>query len=120
MIGDETWNIVRAADKNVIAVIHGHLHLTGVIRKDGIYHICPSGPASYPCHYAHYTVYRDRIKVRMIQIAKELVTPSTNIHGKPRYNHGFTDSNHSTPDLYVSGTMDEHQFTIMLSKSLVN
>lgn len=115
MVGNGTWDIVRAENKTVIAVIHGHLHLTGMVQKDGIHHISPSGSASYPCHYAHYTVYRDRIKVRMIPLAKDLVTPSTNIHGKPRYDHGFTDSSHKDAELYVSGNKQEKLFSISLA-----
>ena len=116
MIGSGTWDIIRANNKTVVAVIHGHLHLTGVVIEDGIYHISPAGTASYPCHWAHYTVYRDRIDVRMYQVAKDLVTPAMNIHGIPRYKHGFTDSTHKTAEEYVCGTKAEQQFTIRIPK----
>lgn len=116
MIGDGTWNIIRKHKKNVVAIICGHTHLTSITQKDGIFQICPSGTASYPCHYAHFTAYHNRIEVQMHQVAKDLVTPSTNLHGKPRYEQGFTDSTHKTPEEYVSGTKAEQRYTIPVSQ----
>ncbi len=114
MIGSGTWDIVRAHNRTVVAVICGHLHLTGTVETDGIHHVCPSGTASYPCHYARYVVYRDRVEVHMIQVAEDLVTPNTNLHGKPRYPEGFTDVAHPTAEEYVSGTAAERRFAIPL------
>ena len=112
MVGGNTLDIVENHKESVVAVLNGHLHLTGAVKKNGIYHISASGLASYPCHFTHYSVYRDRIDVKMIQVAKELVTPNTNIHGQRRHKRTFTDALHPTAEEYVSGNEMELQFTI--------
>ena len=110
--GEGTWEILRAEKETVIAVLSGHLHLTGMVTTDDIVHICPSGPASYPCHYAHFTVYREHIDVAMHQVPADLVTPRTNLHGERRHGRTFTDKNHPTPEEYVAGTAHERCQTI--------
>ncbi len=114
LLDNGTWDIVKTHSDTVIAVLCGHLHLTGAVEKDGIWHICPSGTASYPCDYTHYSVYGDHIEVEMHQVPRELVTPGTNSHGPPRYKQGFTDGLHKTPEEYVCGTAAERRFTIRL------
>ncbi len=127
--GDETWKIIQNHSEKIVAVLNGHLHLTGVIKtnnywlsflfpgEDDIYHISPSGLASYPCHYAYYKVFENKIDVMMIQVARELVTPSSNIHGKFYHKKDFVDAQHKTPESYVSGNIDERTFSIPLVKS---
>jgi len=114
MLGTGTWDIIRKERETVIAVLCGHLHLTAAAEVDGIMHVCPSGTASYPCDYAHFTVHRDRIDAAMHRVAKDLVTPSTNIHGRRRHKRDFTDDKHATPEEYVAGTEAERKFTISL------
>lgn len=126
--GDDTWRIIQNYSNKVIAVLNGHLHLTGVVKtnnywlsslfsgEDNIYHISPSGLASYPCHYAYYQVFENKIDVKMLQIDSELVTPSSNIHGKFYHKQDFVDAQHKTPESYVSGNMDERVFSIPLVK----
>ncbi len=126
--GDDTFRIIENYSDTVIAVLNGHVHLTGMTKtnnywlsflfpgENDIYHIAPSGLASYPCHYAHYTVYENRIDVRMIQVARDLVTPLSNIHGKQFHNQEFLDSGHKSPDAYVCGNKDENIFSIPLPK----
>ncbi|MCX6907084.1 MAG: metallophosphoesterase, partial [Verrucomicrobia bacterium] len=117
----ETLKIVEAHSDSVIAVLSGHLHLTGVVQRKGIYHITIAGTASYPCDYALYTVFADRIKVTVRQLPAKLVTPKTNIHGKPRYPQDFIDAGHKTPWQYVAGRADERAFRISLrNKTLTN
>ena len=115
MLDDVTWNIVRKERESVIAVLNGHVHLTSAVKVDDIMHISTSGLASYPCDYAHYTVYHDHIDVVMHQLGKDFITPRTNLHGKPRYEYGFTDRDHRTPEEYVAGTKGERRLTIQLS-----
>jgi len=128
--GENTWSIIQNHSDRVIAVLNGHIHLTGVIKTnnfwlsslfskdDDIYHISPSGLASYPCHYAYYKVFKNRIDVKMIQVDNDLVTPSSNIHGKLYHEEDFVDSQHKSLEFYVSGNMDERVFSIPLVKSL--
>ena len=73
-------------------MLSGHLHLTGVVRRNGVYHIAVSGTASYPCDFASYEVFADRIRMRVHSLPPNLVTPETDIHGKPRYTTDYTDA----------------------------
>ncbi len=109
-----TLKIVEEHADTVIAVLSGHLHLTGVVERKGIFHISIAGTASYPCDYALYSVFPDRIEVAVRQLPRDLVTPSTNIHGKPRYPSDFVDESHKSPEEYVWGRTDERTFTIPL------
>lgn len=99
----------------VIAVLAGHLHLTGTVLRNGIYHIVPSGTASYPCDYAGYDVFPDRIAVRMIPIPARLQTRETDIHGRPRYKMDYTGRDHPTHELYLKGNPAERAFDIPLA-----
>ncbi|MBM3889230.1 MAG: hypothetical protein FJ388_08905 [Verrucomicrobia bacterium] len=113
----ETLKIVEAHSDSVIAVLSGHLHLTGVVQRKGIYHISIAGTASYPCDYALYKVFADRIEVSVRQLPSRLVTPKTNIHGRPRHPRDFVDGQHKTPRQYIAGRPDERAFTIPLSRN---
>jgi 3',5'-cyclic AMP phosphodiesterase CpdA len=81
----ETLKIVEAHADSVKAVLSGHLHLTGAVRRKGIWHVSIAGTASYPCDCALYTVFPDRIEVQVRQLPADLVTPGTNIHGRRRH-----------------------------------
>lgn len=129
LLGNNTLEIIQDHSGRIIAVLNGHLHLTGVVKtnnsllpfvfpKDNdIYHISPSGLASYPCHYAHYRVFENRIDVKMMQIDSDLVTSSSSIHGKPYLKKNYIDINHRTPDSYVGGNLQERAFSNPISKS---
>ncbi|MCC6444282.1 MAG: metallophosphoesterase [Armatimonadetes bacterium] len=114
---EELLSIVEGHAGTVIAVLSGHLHLTGMIRQKGIYHIVPSGPTGFPCDYGyHYTVFPDRIQAQVGTLSKDLTrTDGGNIHGRPRHPKDFTDSHHATARLYQSGRRDERAFTIPLA-----
>lgn len=114
-----TLKLVEAHSDSVIAVLSGHLHLTGVVQRKGIFHISIAGTASYPCDYALYTVFANRIEVTVRQLPARLVTPKTNIHGKPRYPRDFVDARHTTPRQYVAGRPDERAFTMPLRGSIL-
>ncbi|MGW8255999.1 MAG: metallophosphoesterase family protein [Thermoguttaceae bacterium] len=107
-------NLVDSHADRIIAVLSGHLHLTGVVQRKGVYHICPSGTASYPCDFATYDVFRDRIQVRMHSVPKELLTPQTDIHGPPRWKTPYTDAKHTTHETYIRGNPNERDFEIRL------
>jgi hypothetical protein len=110
----ELLGLVDAHADTILAVLSGHLHLTGVATRQGVAHISIAGTASYPCDYALYTVFADRIEGEVRQLPPELVTPVTNIHGRPRYQRDFTDAGHPTAEEYVCGRPDERRFTIPL------
>ena len=107
--------IVADPENNVVAVLSGHLHLTGVVKENDIHHIVTSGTASYPCDFAYYEVFHDRIHVQMVTLPEELVTPDTDIHGPPRWPTAYTDSNHLTHYSYVAGNPSERSFDIPIS-----
>jgi hypothetical protein len=111
-----TLKLVEAHSDSVVAVLSGHLHLTGVARRNGIVHVSIAGTASYPCDYALYKVFADRIEATIRQLPARLVTPRTNIHGKPRHPRDYVDGQHPTPWQYVAGRADERAFTIPLAR----
>jgi 3',5'-cyclic AMP phosphodiesterase CpdA len=114
---DTTLNIIRANSKTVIAVLSGHLHLTGMVKDSGIYHIVNSGLGSLPCDFTYYEVYKDHIDVKTCQLDTTLRIGSRNLHGMPRHKIDFTDSLHTSGLEYISGKEYERNFTIPLPKS---
>lgn len=114
---DTTLNIIRANSRTVIAVLSGHLHLTGMVTDSGIYHIVNSGLGSLPCDFTYYEVYKEHIDVKTYQLDSTLRIGSRNLHGKPRHTIDYTDSLHTNGLEYVSGKENERNFTIPLPKS---
>lgn len=115
LVGDQgLLQIIEKHADTVIAVIAGHLHLTGHVVVNGIHHITASGTASYPSHYGEYTVYEDRIHVTMRQPDRALLQ---RFDGKVHDRKGiaYTDAAHPTHDDYVSGVPAEREFDIPLS-----
>ncbi len=99
----------------VIAVLSGHLHLTGVKARDNIFHISLSGTASYPSDGAAlYEVFPDRIEVAVKPLPENLARSHESIHGKGRHGRDFTDLEHQTAEEYQSGRPEERRFTIPL------
>jgi hypothetical protein len=111
---DELLKVIDAHSDRILAVLSGHLHLSGAVKRKGVYHVVTSGTASYPCDFASYEVFADHIRVRMHSLPRELVTPMTDIHGKPRYKIDYTDAEHPTHQLYVAGNASERAFDIPL------
>ena len=87
----------------------------GAVRRKGVYHISISGTASYPCDFASYDVFPDRIRVRVRSLPERLVTPETDIHGRPRHKVDYTDAAHPTHESYVKGNASERDFEIPLA-----
>jgi predicted MPP superfamily phosphohydrolase len=110
-----TLKLIEEHHDTVIAVLSGHLHLTGMKRHQGIFHISIAGTASYPCDIANYDVYPDRIEVVVKQLPERLAKAEASIHGKERHGRDFTDGEHRTPEEYQIGRADERRFTISLS-----
>lgn len=112
-----TLQLVEEYKDTVIAVLCGHLHLTGMRQRQGIYHVSISGTASYPCDFAIYDVFPDRIVVSVQQLPGQLARSQPSIHGKTRHGRDFTDAEHRTPEEYQSGRVEERRFTILCSGS---
>jgi predicted phosphodiesterase len=109
-----TLKLVEEHKDSVIAVLSGHLHLTGMKQRRGIFHVSIAGTASYPCDFALYEVFPDRIEVTVKQLPDELTKSSPSLHGKARHGRDFTDAEHSTPEQYQCGRADERRFTMLL------
>jgi hypothetical protein len=109
-----TLDVLQAPEHNVLAVLSGHLHLTGRTVKAGIHHISISGLASYPHDIAMYSVFRDRIDVDVIRIPSDLLTPATNIHGARRHKKDFTDATHPNYSQYIMGNENERSFSMKM------
>jgi hypothetical protein len=111
-----TLQLLEENSDTVIAVLSGHLHLTGMKQQRGIFHISIAGTASYPCHVAVYSVFPDRIEVAVTQLPESLTRAAPSIHGKPRHGLDFTDTEHGTAEEYQAARADERRFTIPLSE----
>jgi hypothetical protein len=105
-------SLVDEHARSILAVLSGHLHLTGVVTRNGVHHVSISGTASYPCDFASYDVFPGRIQLRVHSLPENLLTPRTNIHGRPRHEVDYTDSRHPTPESYVKGNPVERTLDI--------
>lgn len=110
----ELVDLIEQKKDKVLAVLSGHLHLTGVVKVNSIYHISVSGLASYPHDMAVYSVFADRIEAEMIRVPSDLLEPSTNIHGAARFGFDFTDELHPDYTAYIMGNASERRFSIPL------
>jgi 3',5'-cyclic AMP phosphodiesterase CpdA len=110
---EEMLALLREYNDSVLAVLSGHLHLTGMKKIDGIHHIVASGLASYPHDFGIYYVYRDRIDVRMRSVPESMHEPyASNIHNRRRHGIDYTNKAHPTHEQYVKGNADERAFSI--------
>jgi len=114
----ELLEIVDRHADSIVAVLSGHLHLTGVVRRKGVHHVSIAGTASYPCDFASFEVYPDRIRMQVLGLPPHLVTPETNIHGARRHGTDFTDTSHATAESYVMGNPDERTVDMPLPRRL--
>lgn len=111
---DEMLKLVDAHSDEIVAVLTAHLHLTGAVQRNGIWHVVTSGSASYPHDFAYYQVFGDRIHVEMFSLPAELQTPDTDTHGKtcPLHKIDYTDNAHLTHETYLKGSAAERVFDI--------
>jgi len=107
-----TLGIIEAPENKVLAVLSGHLHLTGAVIKNGVHHITIAGLGSYPHDIASYTVFGDRIEMKVIRVRSDLLVPATNIHGAHRHKKDFQDCNHPSYTQYIMGNENERHLTI--------
>jgi 3',5'-cyclic AMP phosphodiesterase CpdA len=111
----ELLEVIDAHAASVVAVLSGHLHLTGCVIRKGVHHISISGTASYPSNFASFDVYEDRIEMRVQQLPAELAASSPSIHGRPRHPQDYLDEDHATAEAYQAGRPDERNLTIPIS-----
>jgi hypothetical protein len=110
----ELLGLIDEHADSIVAVLSGHLHITGTVRRKGVHHIVISGTASYPCDFATYDVFPDHVRVKVRRLPEELLTPESNIHGKRRHNIDYTDSDHPTHESYIMGNASERDFEMKL------
>jgi 3',5'-cyclic AMP phosphodiesterase CpdA len=115
---DQMLKIVKEHRHRIVAVLSGHLHMSGATIFDGIYQIVVSGTADCPCDYACYQVFHDRIHVDIRSLPDSLLTPDTNTDGKPRHPIDYTDATHPTARSFVAGNASERSFDIMFKTPL--
>lgn len=113
----ELVDLIEQKKDKVLAVLSGHLHITGVVKVNSIYHVSIAGLASYPHDMAVYSVYKDRIETEVIRVPSDLLEPSTNIHGAKRFGFDFTDELHPDYTSYIMGNQSERRFAIPLRKA---
>ena len=68
----ELLDLVDSHANSILAVLSGHLHLTGYVERKGVHHIDIAGTASYPTDYARFAVYDNKIEMNVHQLPKEL------------------------------------------------
>ena len=113
----ELLGLVDANADSILAVVSGHLHLTGYVERRGVHHISVAGTASYPSDYARYAVFHDRIEMEVCQLPRELATAHLSIHGRASHGRDFTDAEHATADAYQVGRGDERRLRIALKQA---
>lgn len=97
-----------------IAVLTGHLHLTGALVRRGVCHITCGGTCGYPADFAAFDVYDDRVDVAMHRAPERWLDRGGDIHGIPRYARDFTDARHVGHEDYVWGTPGERSWSVPL------
>ena len=112
----EVLALVAEHADSVIAVLSGHLHVTGLVCRQSIFHFTVSGTASYPGDYAIYSVFEDRIEVEAKQLPLELLDQVTDLHGAGRHGVDLVDDVHPTHAEYVMGTYDERRFAMPMKR----
>lgn len=104
--------LIEQNSHKVLAVLSGHLHISGMIIDQSIHHIVLAGLASYPHDMAIYSVYKGRIDVELIRVPSDLLQPETNIHGAKRFGLDYTDALHPDYTSYIMGNSGERRFSI--------
>jgi hypothetical protein len=97
---------------SVVAILSGHLHLTGMASHHGIPQIVFAGTASFPHDIGLVSVWPRAITVEALRLPSNLLVPETNIHGVQRHGRDYTDDEHPTYTQYLMGNSDERLFSI--------
>lgn len=111
----ETLRAVEDHANSVLAVLTGHLHLSGFRCTRSIFHICIGGTAVFPCDFALYTVYADRIEVEVRQLPLDLVSNAATCgYSCEKLGIDLVDGDHATNIEFMMGTYDERRFVISM------
>ena len=108
----ELLGLIDANAATIVAVLSGHLHLTGSVVREGVRHVSICGTASYPSDFAQFDVFADRIEMTVHQLPADLASSAPSIHGVPRHAADLTDADHETAEAYKIGRADERRLTI--------
>lgn len=108
----ELSGLIDAHAATIVAVLSGHLHLTGCVVRHGVRHVSICGTASYPSDFAQFDVHDDRIEMTVHRLPADLASSAPSIHGTPRHASDPTDADHDTPESYKIGRADERRLTI--------
>ena len=108
----EIGDLIKQYNNKVLAVLSGHLHISGMVNINAVHHVVLSGLASYPHDMAIYSVYSDRIDVEFVRVPSDLLQPETNIHGAKRFGIDYTDELHPDYSSYIMGNSQERRFSI--------
>lgn len=110
-----TLELIEAHASSVIAVLSGHLHLTGMRMRLGVCHFSLSGSASYPSDGAAvFELFPDRLQVVVRQLPADLARSAPTLHGRPRHQRDYTDDAHKTAEQYQCGLATEREFSVPL------
>ncbi len=111
----ESLSVVVDHSDSVLAVLSGHLHLSGFRCTRSIFHICIGGTACFPCDFALYFVYTDRIEVEVRQLPLDLLPePVTSGYSSEKLGTDLVDDDHATNIEFIMGTYDERRFVISM------
>ena len=109
----EMLEVVEDHSDSVLAVLSGHLHLSGFRCTRSIFHICIAGTASFPCDFALYSVHADRIEVEVRQLPLDLLPePVTSGYSSDKLGTDLVDGDHATNIEFIMGTYDERRFVV--------
>lgn len=108
----ELLGLIDSHAATIVAVLSGHLHLTGCVVRDGVRHVSICGTASYPGDFAQFDVHDDRIEMTVHRLPVDLASSAPSIHGSPRHAFDPIDAGHDTPESYKIGRADERRLTI--------
>lgn len=110
--------IVREHRGRIVAVLSGHLHISGTVWDAGVAHINVCGTASYPHDIALHTVHTQALETRLVRLPSDLLEPTTCIHGARRWGRDFTDAGHPDYTSYLMGTASERLVRVPLRRGL--
>jgi 3',5'-cyclic AMP phosphodiesterase CpdA len=111
----EMLKVVEDHSDRVLAVLSGHLHLSGFRCTRSIFHICIAGTATFPCDFALYSVYTDRIEVEVRQLPLDLLPdPAHSGYSSEKLGADLVDGDHATNIEFIMGTYDERRFVISM------
>ncbi|MDR2816953.1 MAG: metallophosphoesterase [Proteiniphilum sp.] len=108
----EILQLTEKHRNKILAILSGHIHLSGVACHQSVYQIVSSGLASFPHDMTLYSVFNDRMDVEFIQIPSDLWEPKSNLYGCRRLRRDITDEQHIDHLSYIMGNPSERIFSI--------